>query len=461
MRRLVLICLASLAVLVPVAANAMKVERVVSPGGIEAWLVEERTVPVLVLDVNWRGGGAAQDPAGKTGTAFMMAGLMNEGAGDLDSLAFQAAMADKAISLYFSADKDDLSASLVTLGENRKRAFELLRLALSKPRFDPEAIERGRAQVLSILAGERDDPDSMAARAWSAAAFPGHPYALPVKGTPETVNAIDRADIVAFSQRVLARGNMKIAVVGPITAKELGPLLDSTFGALPSEPKLVPVADVTVAAPPAAPIVVPQDNAQSVVLFGGTGIDRSDPDFIPAFVMNYVLGGGGFSSRLMDEVREKRGLAYGIYSGFDDYQHASVWLGQYGTRNAQAGQSLALTRREVALMAQKGITSDELANAKTYLTGSYPLHFDSNGGIAAQLISIQVQDLGIDYVNRRNALIEAVTLDDVARVSKRLLKPDSLLITAVGKPNFEDQSIPPAKPGLVKPRSTGPSEQRP
>ncbi|MDE1172985.1 MAG: pitrilysin family protein [Parvibaculaceae bacterium] len=461
MRRLVLICLASLALIMPVAANAMNIQRVVSPGGIEAWLVEEHSVPVLVLDVNWRGSGAAQDPAGKTGTAYMMAGLMNEGAGDLDSPAFQAALADKAISLYFDADKDDLSASLTTLGENRGRAFELLRLALSKPRFDSEAIERGRAQVLSALASESDDPDSMAARAWYAAAFPGHPYALPVKGTPETVTQISRADLVAFSQRVLARGNMKIAVVGPITAKELGPLLDRTFGTLPSEPKLVPVADVTVAAPPSAPIVVPQDNAQSAVLFGETGINRSDPDFMPAYVMNYVLGGGGFSSRLMNEVREKRGLAYGIDSGFYAYEHAPVWLGQYGTRNAQAGQSLALTRREMARMAQKGITADELANAKTYLTGSYPLHFDSNAGIASQLLSIQVQDLGIDYVNRRNALVEAVTLDDVARVSKRLLHPDALLVTAVGRPNFKDQSIPPAKPGQTKPVPAEPSEERP
>lgn len=445
MKRLVLVCLFALsAMLSSVPAHAMKIERVVSPGGIEAWLVEEHAVPVLVMNVGWRGAGATQDPKGRPGVAYLVSGLLDEGAGKLDSRAFQEALDDKAIGMSFDADKDSFSATLKTLNENRDRAFDLFRLALAEPRFDPEAIERVRAQVISILASERDDPNSMASQAWYAAAFPGHPYGLPLKGTPETVRAITRDDLASFAKRVIARDNMKISVVGPITPAELAPLLDRLFGTLPATARLVPVADVKVAAAPKQPVVIPQDNPQSVVLFGEQGLARADPDFIPAFVMNYMLGGGGFTSRFMDEVREKRGLAYGVSSYLYPFDHGAIWIGQYGTRNEKAGQSLAIIRREMSRMADRPVSVGELKDAQTFLTGSYPLRFDSNAGIAAQLLQIQMENLGIDYVERRNALVEAVTPADIGRVARRLMKPDDLLVVAVGKPNFADQSIPPA-----------------
>ncbi|MEQ8268452.1 MAG: pitrilysin family protein [Parvibaculum sp.] len=427
--------------LLPVLAlplRAMDVERVVSPGGIEAWLVQEDEVPVIVMEVAWRGG-TATDPAGKAGIANMVSGLLDEGAGDLSSDEFQTRLDDIAARMSFSADGDYFSGSLTTLAERKDEAFALFSLAISEPRFDEEAVERIRAQIGSIVARNRESPNWIAANAWYKAAFGDHPYALEDDGTPETIARIAPDDLRAYAANTLARDNLKIAVVGPISASELGALLDETFGRLPAAAKIpeIPLVEIE---PEGQVIVTVRDFPQSVVIFGSQGLARDDPDFIPAFVMNHILGGGSFSSRLMEEVREKRGLAYSVGTYLHPMKQAAMLMGQVGTKNERVGETLAIIRREMKRMAEEGATAEELADAKTYLTGSYPLRFTSNSSIANQLLGIQIENLGLDYVERRNGLIEAVTQEDVIRVAKRLLRPGALLVSVVGKPNLSPRA---------------------
>lgn len=438
-------------------ARAMDIERVVSPGGIEAWLVQEDEVPVVVMEVAWKGG-AATDPEGKSGVANMVSGLLDEGAGDLTSAEFQIRMEDIAARMSFSADSDYFNGTLTTLANRTDEAFDLFSMAISEPRFDEDAVERIRGQIATVVARNRQSPDWIASNNWYKAAFGKHPYARDEDGTPESVRAITRDDLAGYTDRVLAKDNMKIAVVGPISPAELRTLLDRTFGGLPDEAEVADVPKVDVAEDGEVQVVV-RDFPQSVMIFGLQGVEREDPDFIPAYVMNYVLGGGSFSSRLTEEVREKRGLAYSIGTYLYPMDHAAMLLGQVGTKNERVGQTLALVRKEMARMAEEGVTKEELEDAKTYLTGSYPLRFTSNSSIANQLLGIQLAGYGIDYVDRRNALIEEVTREDVARVAKRLLKPDNLLVTIVGKPNLspEPEGLPETD-DMAPAGETGPSE---
>lgn len=435
-------------------AYALNIERVVSPGGIEAWLVEEYEVPVITMEVSWMGG-AASDPAGKLGLANMVSGLLDEGAGDMDSEAYQRRLEASNASLSYSQDTDYFNAHLKTLSENRDEAFALLQVALAKPRFDKPAVERVRAQIQSMIVRNETDPQWLATTAWFKAMLGNHPYARPSQGTAKTVAAITPADLKAYTKDTFARDNMKIGIVGPITPAELGSLLDKTFGDLPAHAKLTQVPDAHVNEK-AKTIVIRKPFPQSTVLFGGKGLRRDDPDFVPAYVMNYMLGGGGFSSRLTNEVREKRGLAYSIGTYLYPMRHAALYLGQVGTKNASVGTSLALIRQEYARMAEHGVSDKELSDAKTYLTGSYPLRFDSNSKIAGELLAIQQENLGLDYVTKRNGMIEVVTKADIARTAKRLLRANALVVAIVGEPDMSEKPLPPVREGVSAP--TGPNE---
>ncbi len=422
-----------LALLGAAPAGAVTVERVTSPNGIEAWLVQDHTNPIIAVEAAFRGG-AATDPAGKAGLANMVSALLDEGAGPHDSQAFQGKLEDLAIGLSFDAGRDTFRGHLKTLTENRDTAFELFRLALTEPRFDKEPVERIRSQIQTILKRELQNPNTVAIREWNRVVFAGHPYASPVNGTPETVAKLTVADLKGWTRKHLARDALVIGVVGDITPEALGPLLDKTFGALPAKAAKVEVPYTTPKAP-GRTIVIPRDNPQSVAMFGEGGIKRDDPDWYAAYVMNYILGGGGFSSRLTEEVREKRGLAYSVYSYLMPLDHAAVVMGGVATQNARLAESLNIIKDEWRRMREEGPTPQELDDAKTYLTGSFPLQLDSTVAIAGLLVAMQLDDLGIDYLDKRNGYMEAVSLKDVNRVAKRLLDPARLTTVVVGKPD--------------------------
>ncbi len=414
------------------ARAAVEVQRVVSPGGIEAWLVEEHAVPFMSMRFAFRGG-AKLDPIGKEGLAELASGTLNEGAGDLDALAYQKAIDDNAIRLGFEAGLDEFGGTMQTLTERRDRAFELLALALTEPIFDAGAVDRVRGQILSGLERETKNPNAVAQKLWQSTVFPDHPYGRPASGTIDGVTAITTDDLRSFVRDRLTRDALVIGVAGDITAAELGELLDQAFGKLPETGPPFAVAEV---APSAAGTVLVErmPQPQSVVVWGQRGVKRTDPDFYTAYVMNHILGGGGFSSRLTEEVREKRGLAYGVYSYLAPRDHTALFLGGVATQNERVAESLEVIRAEYARLRDDGVTEQELADAKTYITGSFPLSLDSNSEIASRLIGMQIAELGIDYLERRNPLIEAVTIEDIKRVAGDLIDPDSFTVVVVGDP---------------------------
>jgi zinc protease len=430
------------------ARAAVEVQEVYSDeAGIYAWLVEEHAIPLVAMEVSFRGG-AALDPAGREGLANMVSGLLDEGAATYDSLAFQTRLEDLAIRMGFAASRDRFSGSLKTLSQNAGEAFRLFGLALSKPRFDAEPVERVRQQIITGLIRQSESPRAIARRAWFKSAFPDHPYGRPVDGTQASVKAITAADLRGFARRRLAQDNMVIAVVGDITPTQLARLLDVAFGGLPEAAAPAVIAK-TAPRPTPALEVIRKPVPQSTMVFGHGGLLRDDPDWYAAYVLNYILGGGGFASRLTEEVREKRGLAYSVYSYLSPLENAGLFLGGVATKNAQAGETIRLIEAVIARLRNQGASAQELKNAKTYLTGSYPLNFNTSGKIAAQLTAIQIHGLGLDYITRRNSYIEAVTLDQVRRVAKRLLAPDHLRWTVVGKPEGLDaKETPDAQPAL-------------
>jgi zinc protease len=240
------------------------------------------------------------------------------------------------------------------------------------------------------------------------------------------------ADLRDYTRRVFARSNLKITIVGDVDAATAGTLIDKAFGALPEQPDFAPV-------PAVSPqglgrrIVVDLDVPQSVVMLGGPGVARNDPDFFAAYLVNHILGGGAMSSRLYTEVREKRGLAYGVSTSLVPLAHSQLITGSTATRADRTADTLEIIDREMKNLAENGPTEQELAKTKSFLKGSYGLYFDTSTKIAAQLVQIQLDKLGIDYIDRRNGLIDAVTREDARRVAKRLLD-NKMLITVVGRP---------------------------
>ena len=429
MRRIILFVLA---LVWSLPAAALDVRELTTPGGIDLWFVEDHTIPILSADIAFRGG-AADDPADKAGLSKMAMSLLDEGAGDMDAAAFQAALEERGISLGFDAGSDTLSGELTTLTLHAGRAFELLALALGAPRFDEQSVEKIRAQLLGLIARGQQSPDALASQAWFAMAFPDDGYGRPADGTLETVKALSRADLQSFAKTRLVKSRLVVSVVGAIDEATLVRLVDQAFAGLPEGEPWTGAAQPLGDEPGFE--IVRMDIPQSVVYFGLPGLKRDHPDYIPAFVMSHILGGGVFTSRLGLEVREKRGLAYGISMRLTPYQRAGIMIGRVGTRNDAVAETLTIVRDEIRKMAAQGVTEEELEAAKTYLTGAFPLRFDTQARIAGQLLGLQLYGIDKDYFNRRNALIEAVTLDDVNRMARQLLDTTKFRIALVGNPD--------------------------
>jgi zinc protease len=409
---------------------AAKIQHLISPGGIEAWFVQDSTVPLIAMEYAF-GGGATQDPADKPGVGNLVADLLDEGSGDLDSNTFHERLDRRAIELSFSSTRDYFRGSLRMLRDNKDEAFDLLRMSLTSAHFDSADVERIRSQVISGLKRDTSNPTSLASRKFLELAYGDHPYGRQTGGTLESVPKIDVADMKDYVRRVLARDTLKIAVVGDIDPATLGKLLDQTFGGLPAKASLTPVADVEAAKPPQRAFI-PLDVPQTVVMFGGPGVKRHDPHFMAAYVVNHILGGGTLSSRLYREVREKRGLAYSVYESLLWMDHSAVVVGTTGTRADRAGETIDAIEKEVRRIAADGPTQQELDEAKSYLKGSQMLALDTSSKLAAALLQYQLDRLPIDYIEKRNAIVDAVTLDEAKQAAQRLWG-QGLLTVIVGR----------------------------
>ncbi|PRY93564.1 zinc protease [Hasllibacter halocynthiae] len=423
--------IAVLALLAAPAFAEVEVEEVTSPGGIEAWLIEDHTLPFLALEIRFEGG-TALDPEGRRGAVNLMTATLEEGAADMDATAFAQAREALAASFEFDSYSDAVSVSAAMLTENREEAVEILRAALVEPRFDQGAIDRVRGQVLSIIRSDETDPQALAARAFAEAAFPGHPYGSADDGTAESVAALTREDIVEAHRAAIARDWVYVGAAGDITAEELGALLDELLGALPETG--APRPDRAEIALEPGVEVIEFDIPQSIILFGHEGIARDDDDYLAAYVVDTALGGSGRQSRLMEEVRERRGLTYGIGTGLFPRELGDLYQGSLSTANPNAGEVIEVVRDEFERIAEEGLTEDELAEVKEYLTGAYPLRFDGNGALASIAVGMQMVGLGPDYIAERNDLVDALTLEEVNRVASELIRPEELSFVVVGRP---------------------------
>ena len=370
----------------------------------------------------------------------MVSNLLDEGAGELDSEGFQGALEDISASISFNAGREYFRGSLRTLGRHRSTAFRLLKLALTKPRFDAKPIERIRAQLIASLMIEQENPRHIARRTWYRTVFPGHPYGNPVTGTSDSITSIRRTDLQRFIAERFGRDNLLIGVVGDIMPNELSDRLDEMFAGLAARSLPVHVADVR---PHGAGklMIVRKLIPQSIVVFGPRGIKRNDKDYYAAYIMNYILGGGGFSSRLTEEIREKRGLAYSVYSYLNPLEHSGLIMGSLGTRNDRVATSLDILRAEWTRISRHGVSDDELRSAKKYINGSFPLSLDSSQHIANLLVAIQISELGIDYFDRRPELINSVSRFQIRKVAQRLLEPGGLTVVVVGNPENVEPSL--------------------
>ncbi|MDB5571364.1 MAG: peptidase domain protein [Hyphomicrobiales bacterium] len=413
-------------------SRAETVQRVVTPLGLEAWLVEDYAVPLVAFDFAFKGG-ASQDPAGKAGVAHMLSALLDEGAGPYDSDAFHRALDDRAVELSFHAGHDNFQGELKTLSKHVDEAFELMRVAVCEPRLETDAIERVRGQIVAGLKHEAKDPNTLSGRAFRKAAFGDHPYGRSSQGDLESIPRIVREDLTAFHRNALTRGNLKIAAVGAIDAARLASLIDKAFSALPAAPNLVAIPDVTPATD-GARTIIDVDVPQTTIRFGLPGVPRHDPDYVTGVVLNHILGGGSFSARLFKEVREKRGLAYSVHSQLSNHDHAALFTGGTSTKNERAAESLSVIQEEIEKLRSDGPTETELEKAKKYLIGSYALRFDTSTKIAGNLVAMQTDGYPVDYLDRRNGLIAAVTMEDIKRVADRLFAGKTLLVAAAGRP---------------------------
>ncbi|MGR3499094.1 MAG: M16 family metallopeptidase [Limimaricola soesokkakensis] len=446
---------ALLMALAGLARAEIEIQEVTSPGGIEAWLVEDHSIPFTALEIRFEGGTGLDHPD-SLGAVNLMTGLLEEGAAGMDARAFQAAREDLAAQFGFDVGADTLSVSAKMLSENRDAAVDLLRAALVEPRFDPEAIERVRGQVQSILRQDAQNPNRIAGRAFYEAAFGDHPYGRPDNGTAESVAALTREDLLAAHEAALTREGVHVGAVGDITPDELGALLDELLGDLPaSGPELPGHVEFGLSG---GIDVIDYPSPQSVALFGQRGLKREDEDFFAAYVLNHILGGGGFESRLMTEVREKRGLTYGVSTDLVPLENAEFWIGSVASANDRMARAIEVIREEWTRIAEEGVTQVELDDAKTYLTGEYPLRFDGNGPIAEILVGMQVTGLPQSYVTERNAFIEAVTLEEVNRVARELVDPEALHFVVVGRPEGLGEAEAAAPPRVTLPEVALPAE---
>lgn len=407
-------------------ANALNIENLTSKKGITGWLVEDNTVPVVSIQFSI-GGGTTQDPEGKEGLANLMTGLFDEGAGDLDSQAFQSRLDELGAEMAFSVTRDRMRGNMKMLAEKRDEALNLLALAVQKPRFDDEAIDRIREQLVAELKASEKDPKTIAQNRLLTLIYGKHPYARRGEGTPETLATINRDDLVKAHHAMFARDNIHIGIVGPVSANEAATIIDKIFGALPEKAELKKIEEAKLNLGGMAN--VNYDLPQTSLMLVYPGVKRNDPDFFAAYLMNYVLGGPGLTSRLFSEVREKRGLAYTVGSSLMLYDHSATLAVSTGTRSSEAQKSLSTIRSEVKKMADEGVSEQELDEAKSYVIGSYAVqNMGSSSDIAATLVSLQDENLPIDYIEKRRALIEAVTRDQVKAVAEKLLRPEPALL---------------------------------
>lgn len=411
------------------------IQQFTTPGGVSVWLVEEPSIPILSLRMAWKAG-ETNDPEGLEGLTNAMVYHMNEGAGELDAQAFFKGMEELNMSFSCGASNESTYCNASMLTDNADASFDMIALAFAEPRFDDGPFERFKREQEVSLQTRETNPQYLASRARAAALYPDHAYARDTSA--ESLAALTQDAMRAQKDKLMVQDGMLVTAVGAMSPEELAPLIDKAVSGLPQTSETVETSDVVLAAPATAPVVIELPQPQSLVTFAAPAMTREDPDFYTAVVLNYTFGGGGFESRLMKDLRVAKGLTYGIYTQVSSQDKIQLWSGGGQTKNESAGDFIAGIKENMAAMVAEGMTEEELSAAKAYLTGSYPLGFDSNAKIAARMMGVRLDELPVDFFDKRNAMVEAVTLEDVNRIAAEYLSPENFTFIVVGQPEGLD-----------------------
>ena len=441
--KLIIVKLLLMVMILP--AHAVDINPITSFKNVDAWIVESHQLPFVTMDISLRAGSAFEGD--KHGLANLTASLLTEGAGRYNAEKFQQELERMGSKITASADKLNINVQATMLTENIEQTLSLLTQVIISPRFDESAVERIKQAIISGLKQGEESPAFKLDRAFDKAIYGEHVYAHPVAGYVDSVEKLTQQDIRDYHQQNFTRANMKISVVGDINPAHLAKIFDKQFLAIPVGEKRNKLTSVP-QQPLSATLRVEMDIPQSHIKTGHEGISRHDKDYFAAYVMNYILGGGGFNSRLMEEVRTKRGLAYSVYSYFDALPQQGAFVSSVQTKTKDEQHSLHLIRKEMEKMRSQLVSEEEYQGAINYLTGSFPLRIDSNAKILGYLSIMQSEDLGRDYLKTWTSKIKAVTREDVQRVAQRLLHPERLVTVIAGK-------IPPTPPIKVKAETKG------
>ena len=423
------------AFLIPAAASAkvLDIQDLTTPKGIKFWLVTDKTLPVIAVSFAFNTG-AAGNASAKQGLTQLLSNTMDEGAGTLKSEQFQGKLRDMAIDLSFDSSRDTFSGEFRTLLRHKTEALELLKLSLTAPRFDAEPVSRMREANLARLRSSMEDPNWISSRIMYDIGFKGHPYALNAGGTLSTLAKLGSADLKAEYKRIVSRERMYIGVTGDITADEAATMVDDVFGALPekSETATLTRSEISTAG---KPVFYAKDMPQTVLNMAWPGIGENDPDYYAAIVANYIYGGGSFSSRLMDEVREKRGLTYGIYSGLSTFDYADRMTVSANMQPQNVKATVDLVKSVAKGMMETDVPEDEIKAAKDYLIGAMPLGLSSTLRIAGTLTEMQRIGRPVTALDDYRAKIEAVTASDIRRVMARIFGVEPIMVLVGAKPD--------------------------
>jgi len=411
-----------------VTLAGVKIEHWISPSGARVYFVESRVLPMLDIQVDFAAG-SMFDPTGKSGLAALTRGTLDLGAGKFDETAIAEQMADIGANLGGGADTDRASVALRTLSARDKRepALEILKNVLHAPRFDSAIFEREKTRTIAGLKEAMTRPDSIGGKAFWAAMYPNHPYGR--QATPESIAALSRDDLTAFYARYYSAANASITLVGDLSRNDAEKIAESIAAGLPKgEPATLPAAPEK---PKKSLIQLAHPASQAHVFIGLPAIERGNPDYFPLVVGNYSLGGGGFVSRLMKEVRDKRGYAYSVYSYFAPMRQTGPFQIGLQTKRSQAKDAIKVTRDVLDGFLKDGPTEDELSAAKANLTGSFPLRLDSNKKLLENVAVIGFYGLPLDYLDQYQARVQAVTVDQIKAAFARHVRPENLITVTV------------------------------
>ena len=414
--------------------NALDVKEVNYYKDKKAWLVNDNNLPIVAIKFAFKAGSGI-DFKGKKGTANLTASLLDEGAGNYSAKEFKKVLADNSITLNFSVSHDNFYIDLYTLKENLDLSFQLLDLALTNPIFELEEVNRIKGNIKLILEESYKDPDEIASRIFREVLFEDHPYKYNTLGVLEDIDKIEKQDLELFLKTNLRLDNFYVAASGDINETELKKYLKKYFKKFDKKNKIT--SNIPIHKKKIEPNIYlhKKDLRQSTIMFVGEGISRNDPYFYPAYVMNYILGGGGFFSKLTTEIREKRGLVYSVYSYLYRYDKYNFFSGGAGTSNENVDKVIKIIKEQIMKVKKEGVTEEELKNAKNYLINSYVLRLDSNKKVASILLNTQMDGLNIDFFEKRNDYINSVSLEDIKKIANRILDENEIFFLVIGNPS--------------------------